>query len=444
MRCGAVREGVGSEPLLGGTGPSVQPELAAAATHFRHTSLPTLQHFNSVRELERSPIDSLRLTATNAVAHHIRETDMRLSCTLRRWTALAAPITRPVLSRSPFTTTCTSSSLSTRRVHSASPTVSSAPTSPSSPFVLVYGGNGALGQAMVDRFKAGRWRTISVDYYENSRADHNVLLDKPNDWKTNTEVVTSALTNLATTLSDEQAVRTEPGGGEGEKAYLSAVIGVAGGWKGSTISSHALFDSVDVMIASNVLSSLACAHIASHYLLPQSLLLLTGASAAASPAGTPSMIGYGMSKAAVHHLTLSLSAHDSEMTRRGIRVACLLPVTIDTPSNRQMMGTGDYSDWTPTQEFADYALAWARQTEAGKSAAAGEEAEEEEETTGERAQQSGGERHLKHAGGKAAGKRRGLVKLVSGGFYEFRTSKNVTSVNLLDDPLTLEQHVVAQ
>ena len=307
----------------------------------------------------------------------------------------------------------------------------------------MYGGNGALGQAMVDQFKAARWRTISVDYFQNSRADHNILLDKANDWKTNTEVVTSALSSLPATLTDEQPMRTaEQGWSEAEKAYLSAVVSVAGGWKGSTISSHALFDSVDVMVASNVLSSLASAHIASHFLLPHSLLLLTGAAAAASPAGTPSMIGYGMSKAAVHHLTLSLSAHDSEMTRRGVRVACMLPVTIDTPSNRQTMGSGDYSDWTPTQAFADYALAWARQTEAGKATHEGRAVEQKEDTVEQKVQASD-ERHVKVGSNESGTKQRGRT-LVHGGFYEFRTSKNVTSVTLLDDPLTLEQQVVAQ
>lgn len=389
---------------------------------------------------------------------------MRLFRSVRCRATLTSFATRPTLlsGRSPFTsTTSTSSStssLTTRRPSSThSPTITTAPSSPSPPIALVYGGNGALGQAMVDRFKAGRWRTISVDYFNNSRADHNILLDSANDWKTNTEVVTAALASLAGTLADEQALPGPRGkGGEAERAYLSAVISVAGSWKGSTISSHALFDSVDLMLSSNVLSSLAAAHIASHFLLPQSLLLLTGASAAASPAGTPSMIGYGISKAAVHHLTLSLSAHDSEMTRRGVRVACMLPVTIDTPSNRQMMGgSGDYSDWTPTREFADHALAWARQTEAGNIAAAdtaagaageaaAEEEREEEESIERKEQSSSEEKRVKHSGSKAAAKRRGRLELVSGGFYEFRTSKNVTSVHLLDDPLTLEQQVVAQ
>ena len=386
--------------------------------------------------------------------------EMRLAFSLRRHAASSGLPTLSVRPRMSFpahsmlfaasaSSVSSASSLSTRRVPSASPTVTSAPSSPSPPLVLVYGGNGALGQAMVDRFKAGRWRTISVDYFRNSRADHNILLEQGNDWKTNTEVVTSALNNLAATLADEQTLPSTRGKGEAEGAYLSAVISVAGGWKGSTISSHALFDSVDVMLSSNVLSSLASAHIASHFLLPQSLLLLTGASAAASPTGTPSMIAYGLAKAAVHHLTLSLSAHDSEMTRRGVRVACMLPVTIDTPGNRQMIGSGDYSDWTPTREFADYALAWARQTEAGSVAAtAGQESADEavEEAMAQRDDVGDEQRRVKHGGGggKVRGtKRRGRMELVSGGFYEFRTSKNVTSVNMLDDPLTLST-VVAQ
>ena len=329
-------------------------------------------------------------------------------------------------------------------VSTGSTTVSSPSATPSSsPFVLVYGGNGSLGQSMIAAFQAAEWQTISVDYFANSAADHNILLSHSNDWKTNTQAVTSSLDSIAASLSDELLAPAAASG----TAYLAAVVAVAGGWKGSSISSPALFDSTDAMLAANVLSSLSSAHIAARYLLPHSLLLLTGAAAATSPAGTPSMIAYGLSKAAVHHLTLSLSSHDSELSARGIRVACLLPVTIDTPGNREVMRGADYADWTPTHEFAQHALRWAQQTEAG-AARRREEKGKGEEGRGVRKQQreqdddDGGERRVPHAsGGERSVSGAAALPLVHGGLYEFRTSKGQTSVSLLDDPLALGQTV---
>ena len=327
-------------------------------------------------------------------------------------------------------------------MHSA--TVSSSSSTSSAPsFVLVYGGNGSLGQAMVSSFRAAGWRTISVDFYENSSADHNILLSHTNDWRTNTEAVTSSLQALASSLADDGAIAERPTGSSASAPapYLSAVVSVAGAWKGSSISSPALFESTDLMLSQNVLSSLSSAHIASLFLLPSSLFLLTGASAASSPSGTPSMIAYGLSKAAVHHLTLSLSAHDSELTARGTRVACLLPVTIDTPKNRQVMRSADYGDWTPVGEFARCAVRWAEETDAGKRAKDARKARKGKDQ--DKPEGKAGEvRRVKHAeGGERGGG--GIPTLVHGGFFEFRTSKNATSVQLIDDPLALGR-VVAQ
>jgi hypothetical protein len=110
--------------------------------------------------------------------------------------------------------------------------------------VLVYGGNGSLGQSMISAFQAADWRTISVDYFANSAADHNILLSHSNDWKTNTESVTSSLDSIAASLSDDELLAPASPSGT---AYLAAVVAVAGGWKGSSISSPALFDSTDAM-----------------------------------------------------------------------------------------------------------------------------------------------------------------------------------------------------
>ena len=48
--------------------------------------------------------------------------------------------------------------------------------------VVVYGGKGGLGVAVVDTFRASGYKVISVDIVENSAADYNVLVSLDNNW----------------------------------------------------------------------------------------------------------------------------------------------------------------------------------------------------------------------------------------------------------------------
>lgn len=50
---------------------------------------------------------------------------------------------------------------------------------------LVYGGGGALGQAIVKQFNAAGWSTISADFNENNEATENLRLDKSISTKAN-------------------------------------------------------------------------------------------------------------------------------------------------------------------------------------------------------------------------------------------------------------------
>lgn len=44
------------------------------------------------------------------------------------------------------------------------------------PRVLVYGGNGALGKAVVSQFKSKGWDTVSVDFGNSDVAAHSVVI----------------------------------------------------------------------------------------------------------------------------------------------------------------------------------------------------------------------------------------------------------------------------
>jgi NAD(P)-dependent dehydrogenase (short-subunit alcohol dehydrogenase family) len=83
------------------------------------------------------------------------------------------------------------------------------------------------------------------------------------------------------------------------------------------------------------------------------VLVLTGAQVVHSTS-TPWAKAYGMCKAAVHHLALSVAAEKSSIPDR--RVACLLPTMLDTPANRASMPDADVSKWTPLESVAKTVL----------------------------------------------------------------------------------------
>ena len=44
--------------------------------------------------------------------------------------------------------------------------------------VMVMGGNGCLGRAMIKSFQQKNWRTLSLDFSENKEANNNLILSK--------------------------------------------------------------------------------------------------------------------------------------------------------------------------------------------------------------------------------------------------------------------------
>jgi len=106
----------------------------------------------------------------------------------------------------------------------------------------------------------------------------------------------------------------------------------------------------DLMLKQSVWSSVLASSIASKFLKPGGILVLTGAKAALGP--TPGMIGYGLAKAAIHHLTKSLADENGGLPT-GAQALSILPVTLDTPMNRKWMPKADTSTWTPLEFVAE-------------------------------------------------------------------------------------------
>lgn len=202
--------------------------------------------------------------------------------------------------------------------------------------VVIYGGKGALGATVVSHFKCKNWWVASIDLNQNQEADVNILVGKDDPLEKQQATVSSG---VGSALGDNK---------------LDAIICVAGGWAGGNAKKDLIKNS-DLMWRQSVWSSLISAEIAANYLKDGGLLSLTGAKAALEP--TPGMVGYGMAKAAVHHLVQSLSGKESGMPENSTTLA-ILPITLDTPMNRKWMPKADFSTWTPLEYLAETFMDW--------------------------------------------------------------------------------------
>uniref|UniRef100_A0A6A7GBS9 Dihydropteridine reductase n=1 Tax=Hirondellea gigas TaxID=1518452 RepID=A0A6A7GBS9_9CRUS len=206
--------------------------------------------------------------------------------------------------------------------------------------ILVYGGDGALGRAVIHRFRVAKWQTYCVDYRPNAFAHYNFTIEDRiagQDWNPNSGAINDFL-------------ESQP--------KLDCVVNVAGGWTPGSISDAEIFQQCESMWKQNMTSSIAASSLAANYLRESGLLILTGAEAALGP--TPDMIAYGLVKSAVHHMTKSLASPNGGLPKDSA-VASLLPVMIDTPSNRKAAGESgpvDYSTWTPTADIANQIFSW--------------------------------------------------------------------------------------
>ncbi|VDP06968.1 unnamed protein product [Soboliphyme baturini] len=102
-------------------------------------------------------------------------------------------------------------------------------------------------------------------------------------------------------------------------------------------------------------SFISC-RLAALFLSKDGLLVLTGAASAIKP--SPGMIGYGVAKSAVHHLTKNMALPESGLPEHATVVA-ILPVMLDTKANRQSIPDGDISSWTPLKFVSDLVFDWA-------------------------------------------------------------------------------------
>lgn len=200
--------------------------------------------------------------------------------------------------------------------------------------VVVSGGCGALGQAVVAAFRAQGHGVAVID-----RADR-----LPGGMDGVTLVGGVDLTDPAAAAAALDRARSALGG-------VEVLVNVAGTFRWEKVEGGTA-DSWDLLYAVNVRTARNLSVAALPHLPRGGRIINIGAYAALGRAGM-GMGAYAASKAGVHKLTESLA---EEVAGRGITVNAVLPAIIDTPQNRADMPDADPAGWTSPAAIADAIL----------------------------------------------------------------------------------------
>jgi NAD(P)-dependent dehydrogenase (short-subunit alcohol dehydrogenase family) len=201
--------------------------------------------------------------------------------------------------------------------------------------VVVTGGTGALGSAMVDvLIKAGA--VCHVPYIDRNEAERFAFRDHPQ---------VKLVADIE--LTDEATVAKLYSG----VPKLWASIHIAGGFALSPVADTTKSDLMK-QFEMNFVTAFLCCRAAVR------AMTATGAggrivNVATRPAlewrAGAGMVAYTASKAAVAALTIALA---EEVVKAGILVNAIAPSTMDTAANRRAMPKADHAAWAKVEEVA--------------------------------------------------------------------------------------------
>lgn len=197
--------------------------------------------------------------------------------------------------------------------------------------VIVTGGTGALGRALVARLLEHGSR-VAVPYRREE--EWRALRDGLGQPK--------ALFGAEADLSDPSRAKAFVDDAASHLGALDGLALVAGGWAGGAPFEAAPPSEWDRMLRGN-LDTVAhvCRAALPHLRRQGGSVVAVGARAAET--GGSGMAAYAVSKLAVHALVRVLALENRD---HGVRFNAVLPGTIDTPANRRAMPDADFSRWT--------------------------------------------------------------------------------------------------
>lgn len=203
--------------------------------------------------------------------------------------------------------------------------------------VIVTGGAGALGEAVVAWFTSRGAKVAVLDYSDDLLS---AAYPKPS----------AQHIYLACDLTDRDSTSEAVGRVVREFGRVDVLANIAGGFMmGEPV--HGTSDKTwDFLFDLNTRSVLNTAAAVIPIMLENGSGKVVNVAARAGMAGAAAMGPYTASKAAVMRLTESMAL---ELREQNINVNAVMPSLIDTPRNREDMPDADYSKWVLPADIAE-------------------------------------------------------------------------------------------
>ena len=202
--------------------------------------------------------------------------------------------------------------------------------------VVVTGGFGTLGQAVVRAFESAGGRVAVVDRSTVPPADAA---------RAGERYLPLGEVDLTRLDHAERAMQSVIG----RFGRLDVLVNIAGGFRWQTLLEGDVAG-WDQMYAVNLKTAVVASKAAVPNILKSDAGRVINIGAGAAAKAGAGMGAYTASKAGVLRLTESLS---EELKNKGVTVNAVLPGVIDTPQNRRDMPGADRSKWVPPEAIAD-------------------------------------------------------------------------------------------
>lgn len=202
--------------------------------------------------------------------------------------------------------------------------------------VVVTGGAGALGRAVVSLFESEGARVAAVDISDD------VLTSAFPDRRESSLYVSCDLT-------DADSCKTAVDQVLAEFDHIDVLCNVAGGFHMGESVHETKEQTWDFLMDLNARSVYNMARAVVPGMEARAAGKIVNVSAGAAHAGMALAGAYTASKAAVLRLTETMGL---ELREKGINVNCVLPSLIDTPRNREDMPDADFSKWVSPDDLA--------------------------------------------------------------------------------------------
>ncbi|MBW2235336.1 MAG: SDR family NAD(P)-dependent oxidoreductase [Deltaproteobacteria bacterium] len=203
--------------------------------------------------------------------------------------------------------------------------------------VLVSGGTGALGRAVVEAFLDAGDRVVVPWIVESERDALAADLSQPLD--------AGSLALVAADVAEADGAAAAVAAAE----PVAVLVNGAGGFAGGTPHADTPLEAFDRMYRINLRTAAALCQAALPGMTSRGTGCIVNVASRAAIDRPPTLAAYSASKAGVLVLTETLQ---KEVADRGVRVNAVVPTTIDTPANRAAMPDADFGSWTPPAAIA--------------------------------------------------------------------------------------------